>query len=575
MTKNKHFKQLNKIIKSGKSHAGFTLIELLSGLIMSTIVVAGLGFGLYQLTKTTRDESAKIEARIESIRVREFVADELRRAQSIEVDNSIGAFGNLVDTVELDGVAQDYTLPNNTINGIPRLALQIPGVTQRVIYTVAEPDENSTWEGPLVLYRWGPNMNANGEYNDPLNTDEWDNEPLVDGLDNSPQPIPDCNGVISYTGFFACMEDDDGDGVLEDGNTDWDNDGDLTDNDDDDIDGLAITAQLYFTSGIDIINGNNSIHTAETQVVARARDIDPSAAEDDETIPLSFRTLAAEYSLGPIGGGASCNDGNGAQSSWFMRTDFINDPNLGSDTSYSPKTWIHDPDRQAQPININTNYKLMITSVPIGYDSCTGTILSRGNETLDDTSTTHEKLGPSYTWTPAAGVESSDFTIDFSADNGTDANGDPIIKGDPNTFNGNKEGYPDYDNPNIPGVDHVKVYKKGSPLAYYDGYDDDTTIDDGEQSLGEFLASKGYAVPDGTTPDGRTAYRLVNDTDYAADPTLNILADNERIIAVEIGQALVGETLPDGTDNPGFDLQDSVFILSTDKFAAEYPDSTF
>ena len=87
--KNNQFKQLNKIIKSRKSHTGFTLIELLSGLIMSTIVVAGLGFGLYQLTKITRDEGNKITARNEILRAREFISDELRRAQSIEVDNPL------------------------------------------------------------------------------------------------------------------------------------------------------------------------------------------------------------------------------------------------------------------------------------------------------------------------------------------------------------------------------------------------------------------------------------------------------------------------------------------------------
>ena len=526
MVKNKQFKQLNKIIKSGKSHAGFTLIELLSGLIMSTIVVAGLGFGLYQLTKTTRNEVIKKDTRIESERVREFVADEIRRAQTLEVDTSFANLTNLTD-----GVAQDYTLPVNTTNGTPRLALQIPGVTQSIIYTVAEPDANAAWEGPLVLYRWGPNMNANGEYNDPDDTTNWDNEPLVDGLDDSEQPVT-CNGANdTYQGFFACMEDPD-------------------------ADGLAITAQLYFTSEIDIINGNDSIYTAEAQVVARARDINPIEAEDAETSPLSFRTLSAEYSLGPRGGGASCNDGNGAQSSWFMRTDFINDPNLNINNGYSPKTWIHDPDRQGQPINIDTSHKLTIASIPIGYNNCTGTILSRGNETLDDTSDTHGKAEDGTIWAPLPGVESSDFTIDFS---------------DPRTFNGNKKDYPDYDyhdSNDHPDGEHVKVYKRGSEIPAIAGYDDDTSDGNaGEQSLADFLVEKKYAIE---YPSGSGQYRLVTQADYDLDNSLIMLEDNERLITVEIGQAEVGSTLPDSSPNPGFDLQDSLFILSTDKFDQEY-----
>ena len=533
MVKNKQFKQLNKIIKSGKSHAGFTLIELLSGLIMSTIVVAGLGFGLYQLTKTTRDEGVKVTARIESERVREFVSNELRRAQTLDVQDTT------TGEIDIAAVAPNYNAPTNidtsTFPLTHVLSLNIPGVDERIIYSIAKPD--GTWKGPLVLYRWGPNMNANGEYNDPNDVSQWDNEPLMDGIDDTPQELPeDCvvNGtpnltITEYTGFFACMEDLDGDG-------------------------LDITAQLYFTSGIDIINGNNSIYTAEAQVVARARDIDPSEAEADETSPLSFRTLSAEYSLGPRGGGASCNDGNGAQSSWFMRTDFINDPDLTSNNGYSPKTWIHDPDRQGQPINIDTNHKLTIASIPIGYNNCTGTILSRGNETLDDTSDTHGKAEDGTIWAPLPGVESSDFTIDFS---------------DPRTFNGNKKDYPDYDyhdSNDHPDGEHVKVYKKGSEIPAIAGYDDDTSdTNDGEQSLADFLVEKKYAVE---YVSGQ--YRLVTQDDYDLDNSLIMLEDNERLITVEIGQAEIGTTLPNGDPNPGFDLQDSLFILSTDKFYQEY-----
>ncbi len=356
-------------------------------------------------------------------------------------------------------------------------------------------------------------------------------EPLVDGLDDSEQPVT-CNGANdTYQGFFACMEDPD-------------------------ADGLAITAQLYFTSEIDIINGNDSIYTAEAQVVARARDINPIEAEDAETSPLSFRTLSAEYSLGPRGGGASCNDGNGAQSSWFMRTDFINDPNLNINNGYSPKTWIHDPDRQGQPINIDTSHKLTIASIPIGYNNCTGTILSRGNETLDDTSDTHGKAEDGTIWAPLPGVESSDFTIDFS---------------DPRTFNGNKKDYPDYDyhdSNDHPDGEHVKVYKRGSEIPAIAGYDDDTSDGNaGEQSLADFLVEKKYAIE---YPSGSGQYRLVTQADYDLDNSLIMLEDNERLITVEIGQAEVGSTLPDSSPNPGFDLQDSLFILSTDKFDQEY-----
>ena len=55
------------------------------------------------------------------------------------------------------------------------------------------------------------------------------NQVLIDGLDNNPQTQA-CNGTDeNYRGFFACPIDDDGDGI-------------------------AITAQLFFASNIDIAN---------------------------------------------------------------------------------------------------------------------------------------------------------------------------------------------------------------------------------------------------------------------------------------------------------------------------------
>lgn len=488
-------------------------MELLSGVIMSTLVIGGLGYGLFQLTKVTGDEAGKVRARDESSRAIQFISDELRRAQSV-VDLST------------------FTEPAGSVpvGGTIRLALNIPGLDNPVVYSVVP--ANDKWQGDLVIYRWGPPLGGtNGAYS---TTGGWSSEPLLDGLDGENQPI-NCNGSpVTYQGFYACRRPD------------------------------GITAQLYFTSGIDIANTDyDQQYTAEAEVVARARVSDHDNAEEEETAPLRFRTLGAEYSLGVRGGDALCD----SKTSWTMRTEFINDPDLqtafdpDSTSNYKPKTWIHDPDRQGQQIEINTDHKLTVASIPIGYDDCTGTILSRGNEALGDDSTdpyTHTKAGDGTTWTPKDGVQSSDFTIDFAQDNGTG-----VISGDPTTFNGNKEGEPDYDNPNIPGVEHVKVYKNNSIIANYPGYDDNSGDDnDPEQSLASFLVEKGYAED-----DGNGNFKITN------------LKDNERIIAVEIGQvqedgsSLI--TFPDGTHNPGFDLQDSVFILSTDKFDKEYPTGAF
>ncbi len=572
---NKQFKPLYKLLKRRKFNSGFTLMELLAGLVMSGILVAGFGYGLLQLTQKTRDETEKVTARTETSRAMTFIADEMRRAQSVEVDNSTSKINTLAPTYNAPTGIDTDTFPLTY-----RLVLQIPGVAERIIYSVAQPNDTSQWSGPLAVYRWGPNLDDNGQYTDSNDTSGWQNRVLIDGLDDSPQSV-DCGTVedVPYRGFFACIVDDDGDNVVENGLTDTNGDGQLNFDDDDDIendsiddvDGVSVTAQLYFANKIEHGYGDNKNYVADTQVLARARVSDPNQAEERERDPISFKTLGAEYSLGTIGG-AECN----GKSSWTMRTDFINDPNLNNDEAYTPRTWIHDPDRQGQQIYIDTEHKLTISSIPFvppdDYPSCTGTILSRGNETgVDDESVTHEKDGDGSEWRPkyqddndpSQGYlyETSDFTIDFT---------------DPTTYNGGTGDNPD------PGVDHVRIYKQGSFIEYIKdgqeitlgGYDDDDSTADGEFSLGEFLAYKGYAVLDGTK------YRLVTDGDDLSsnpfyDPDdypdasqkLFKLEDKDRIVAVEIGQVETGPMFEDGvTYNPGFDLQDNVFILSIDKF---------
>ncbi len=450
--RNIQFKQLYKLLKPGNSHAGFTLMELLSGVVMSTVVIGGLGYGLFQLTRVTRDEAGKVAARNDTSRAIQFIADELRRSQSV---------------VDID--APGFAEPAGSVatGGNIRLALNIPelrdpgtGDMLPVVYSVAP--ANANWQGDLVIYRWGPNFDGNGNYQeeDLSDTSGWIIEPLLDGLNDDDQDIQ-CNGTdVTYQGFYACRRTD------------------------------GITAQLYFTSGVPSASEDYEDYTAEAQAVARARVSDHNEVEDPEAIPISFKTLGAEYSLGTIGG-ADCN----GKSAWTMRTDFINDPNLnepylGDDTDSTPRRWIHDPDRQGQPININTNHKLTISSIPFILDddynsgSCdTSNFLSRGNPTgVNETSPTHEKDGDGSEWRPkykddndpSKGYlyETSDFTIDFEV---------------PATYNG-VEGT---DNPD-PGVDHVRIYKKGSVIEYIkdgqeitlDGYDDDSTgtPDDGERS---------------------------------------------------------------------------------------------
>lgn len=549
-------KRLKKFLKKTQPNSGFTLTELLAGLFMSIFVTGALGFGLYQIMSATAREKAKTDVRNEASRAVEFISDELRRASAIEVDTSLAnltATDNPSTTDIDESVAPDFALP---AGGTARLALQIPGVEQRVVYSVAPPLSSSSWQGPLVLYRWGPNLGSDGAYTNGDNPAAWSNAALIDGIDNTNQ-TEDCGGnSITYQGFFACVVDDDGDGVVEDGTVDTNGDGVVNADDSiDDVNGFGETAQIFLTGGIDADNvaGNEDNYTAQTQAVARAKNVTVSDAEIAAGNAISFKSLGADYTCHP-------NDVSttGDDTTWTMRMDF--DTNPYDNNTDNTTRWIHDSSRQSQPIGIDRDNPndLTIYSVPISSSNC----LSNGNEgaTIAD-----EVSGLATT---------SSFTIKFQET----VSGRPEDANFYKTFNGNTTDDPDddnnYNNPNVDPDGKIIVLKNGSvlkpvdsltsidftsniaPAPLYPGYDPDGPDYPApyRQSLGEFLAD------DNNFPNGETYATLNGDGSY----TIN-LEDNQRLVAFEIGQDNNGLT-NDNAQAPGFDLQDNIVLMSHDVF---------
>ena len=524
--KNQEFQKLLKKNRS-KFNSGFTLTELLVAVIMSTFVIGALGFGLMTVLRTTQSEGSRTAARNETSRALDFVSDEMRRAQAIEVDLS---------SANLASVASGYTPPRGgspEVDGTPVLALQIPGVSQRVIYSVAKPKTNQPWKGPLVIYRWGPALKADGTYSESGdkrvdNPGGWTHEALVDGVSDEEQTIA-CGGTnVNYKGFFACAVDDDGDGVA---------------GEPEDSDGQAIAAQLYFTGGTITAGGESSTYSADTKAVARARTAPGNKSEDLKSYTVSYKTLGAVYGCDQFG------------SMWTMRTDFINAPDdPDNESANDNKKWVHKPNRQSQPIKIDTSRNLEISSVPIISSNC----ISRGgdravngqtytNSTLTEESSIYEKDDSgNYVLEGgkpklATGVHRVKHTIDFD---------------DPATYNG-------YETDNINVSDGTVVFlRKGSIVPGNIGYDPDNNSDnndasDGDQrSLGEFLADPD---PDVT---GEPVYARKVGDNYEI---INI-SDSERIIAFEVGQESTA------TNQPGFDLQDNIFILTSDVFSKKTQD---
>ncbi|MEM7593318.1 MAG: type II secretion system protein [Cyanobacteria bacterium P01_A01_bin.83] len=592
-------KEFHKLLKKNKSNSGFTLTELLVGLIMSVFVIGALGFGLMQVLQLTQKGNSETAARNESSRALDFISEEMRRAQAIEVDMSD------IDTL----VGSDYT--SKKISGaVERLVLQIPGVDQRVIYSVAEPEDSSPWKGPRAIYRWGPAFNAAGDYSNPDNPAVWQNEVLVDGISNVSQSVKCDNNndgieeTISYEGFFACVVDDDGDVILNaagnpvlDGSgnpikenvVDTNGDGEITFADDPldlngdgeynfgerladtngdgaitiadsaldrnrdgvinaedgaDTDGLAITAQLYFTGETKgTTKYNASSYSADTKTVARARTAPDNNAKASGSSFTAHNQIDTQF---------ACTD----TVIWKMRTDF-------GDSISNPSNldkWEYDPNNssaaQPQPIDIEGD-TLTISSVPMGVGNV-DCLNSRANNGRED-----DQLDP-RDFEGNKNLADEDWYGDSTKDDVV-AVSHVINLNDPRTFNGDHvdctgsicaggtEGkvYTKQDGEAAKVNPYVLVLKQGTELPALNGYDmndNGDLTDDGDQiSLGELLVSEGYATFNGSV------YRIDN------------LDSDQRIIAFEVGKSDVSNKTA-----PGVDFQDNIFILQSDAFAQKY-----
>lgn len=195
--------------KNQNPNTGFTLIELLIATSITTIVVSITGFGLITIVQNNSKAEAETLRRIELNRALDFIADEVKMAKSIANNAST----NL-------GVAAPGF---NSAAKKPVLTLEIPGVSQRVIYYIKSPTSTDPWLGPRIVYRWGPNFNDNGQYTNPVNNPvlgnknpaNWAGEALVDLIANSqPDSATTCptagwnaNPATSNgQGFTACVD---------------------------------------------------------------------------------------------------------------------------------------------------------------------------------------------------------------------------------------------------------------------------------------------------------------------------------------------------------------------------------
>ena len=584
--KNKDFIKLLKKNRS-KLDSGFTLIELITGLVMSVIVVGILGFGVVQVLRLTQEEGSQSQARSQTTRAMDFITDEIRKASEIQ------NFADNTNTVGFNGTGKKVVLALNVpeINGNldPDGDGELFGADndlttpERIVFYLKSADLGS-WEGPQVLYRYGPPIDQDGNYTD----GDWVEQALIDKIDDS--VVSDSvsanicptgtnaddrqalSPATSPSGFYACIQYGNKNGIVEDltdvngdgristadGYTvadDKNGDGRISSKDGEDADNAGISAQIYFTGGIDTAYGENkSNYSTNSKVVARARvpeDSNPGLAAPSRVF---FRSLGATY---------GCNPAD--NSTWAMRTDFannINDPNNST-------KWVHrdGENRQPQPLKIS-NTKLEITSVPIEPPAGTTCLNERdpnhirGNRDLSESDELYkfqrDDDGNIITDENGHKLYEQDTNGNFVlAENNKHTVKHVVDFDDPKTFNGLEKGNPNRDQKFvIDGDQRVVFLKNGTVLnesfltTGYDPDDNSETTTNGEQkSLGEFLVDNNYATRSGDTF------------------TINNLGDSERIVAFEIGW--------ENSSQPGFDLQDNVFLMRSDLFSKKFESTDF
>ncbi len=584
-------KELYKLFKKNKfnTNSGFTLTELLIGLFMSIFVIGALGFGLMTVLSTTQSENSKVRARNENSRALDFISDEVRRARTIDTDLSnarvttsttdLTAFN--VTSTNIDSSTGAFN-SNTSTNKKIVFALNIPEVsssdtlgadadastTERIIYFLKSAS-GTNWKGPSVLYRWGPPLRANGNYAD----GDWTEQALIDGIDNTHIATSPCatGGILTpprltgtaptltgsalstaATGFYAC------------------------------ITGMN-TAQLYLTGQTKTASGVNDSQTNDSKVVARARETLPNQTNIFNSVTWSFNDIGGRY---------NCN----ASTEWNMRTYFGTNT---SDLNASTTPWDRDTSKQPQPIAIDTSKPLVITSSPTG------------GATKSDGSTDCSSRG-----NLGAG------TLDLNNAN-TIKVSHAINFGNPITFNGDREGG-SYNNSEVDSTKPtVKFLKRGTDVPVHGAYDADgdgvitiprdangdgiISVAEGlgspdQPSLGRFLFDQGLAIPkNGADPFNKnTEFTIPTSSESlqsflastyglaltpAEKQKFKLVGEDQRIIAFEVGQNNPnvnndGQSFPNDADgnpgkNPGFDLQDNIFVVTSDVFRKEFPANCF
>ncbi|MDJ0686883.1 MAG: hypothetical protein QNJ41_00075 [Xenococcaceae cyanobacterium MO_188.B32] len=186
---------LIELFNRPKHSAGYTLTELIIGAGISVVVIGAAGMGLMNLMRGNNTSTNQADRRAEVNRALEFISDEVRRAETIELNP--GSVSNLPSGFGTNGEEAVLALD------VPNLGQKNPD--DKVIYYVKpKPNNDNTWLGPNIIYRYGPPLDTSGGS---YTNGNWVDQALIDRVNN--QTItPSCSGgtAIPAKGFAACVD---------------------------------------------------------------------------------------------------------------------------------------------------------------------------------------------------------------------------------------------------------------------------------------------------------------------------------------------------------------------------------
>jgi prepilin-type N-terminal cleavage/methylation domain-containing protein len=201
---------------------GFTLIELLVAIAITGIVITLTGSGLYTLMNANQRSQTETTERLELEQALAFMTDEIKMSKQI-------AFAPPAKSSKHSSFHQASESKD------PQIILVLDpatnsGLTDPIIYYLADPPNKSVWNGPRVIYRWGPTLMKDGKYSDGNGKDvsaklfdskvgvAYYNEVLIDRVSevNITGSSNNCDSIYSYAvprmaerlGFYACIAAD-------------------------------------------------------------------------------------------------------------------------------------------------------------------------------------------------------------------------------------------------------------------------------------------------------------------------------------------------------------------------------